>query len=290
MLTRPATHDDLHALTALCQAYDLVELGATDFDVDDLRQMLALAGSTNLVAVTDNSAALLGFMHLDPEGDGETAVDPAATEPRSLQRALIAALVDDARGRGLATVSHWSGARPDGAGTLLAEAGFTYVRSSWRMHVAVDAGITPHPLPAGVVLRPFAAELHAKEVWAFVQHNFAGTFGSRQRSFDNWRDRFLVPNSDVVRAVQGDDLLGVAVLDRHDGYGYISQLAVDFAHRGRGIGLALLTAVIARNARDGLPTQLNVDGANDRALALYRGAGMAVDVEFRQWEKAGLSR
>ncbi len=287
MLTRPATEADLLALTDLCQAYDLVEIGISDLDVEDLRQMLTIPESTNEVALAvDDSPDLLGFAHLDPDGDAETAVDPAGPDPGSLQRSLVAFVLEDARRRALSAVTHWSGAGPGGAGDLLAEVGFSHVRSSWRMHAQPGGAVAAPRWPAGVELRPLDRERDVREVWAFVQQHFAGMYGSRPRSFDSWCERFLVPGSDVACAVDGDQLIGVAVMTEHEDHGYLAQLVVDSAQRGRGIGLALLTSVIARNAAKGKATQLNVDGTNDRALALYRSVGMQIDAEFRQWERS----
>lgn len=280
---RSATEADLGPITALCQAYDVVELGVTDLDVDDIRQMLALAGSSNRVAVGPDSAALRGFSHLDREGNAETAVDPAGPDAAALQRQLLAVVLEEARGLGLPSVTHWSGTRTDGAGRLLAEAKFAHVRSSWRMHVPAKESVGAPSWPAGVGLRPFNPDRDAEAVWAFVQQHFAGAYGSVPRSFPVWCQRYLVAGSDVSCAVEDDQLVGVAVLAEHADHGFIATLVVSSTSRGRGIGLALLRSVICANAHAGRATRLNVDGTNEGALALYRTAGMQVDASFRQW-------
>ena len=281
---RPATDTDLEPLTALCQAYDVVEFGVTDLDVDDVRRMLALPGSLNLVAVADGSAVLRGFAHLDSEGGTETAVDPAGADPAALQRRLLSLMLDGARSRGLSSVTHWTGVRLDGTGLLLTETGFVHVRSSWRMHLPAGVWVSAPHWPAGVGLRAFERDRDAEAVWAFVQQHFAGKYGSVPRSFPDWRERFLVSGSDVACAVENGQLVGVAVLSEHADHGFIATLVVDIASRGRGIGFALLTSVMRCNADAGRATRLNVDGNNERALGLYRSAGMQVDAAFRQWK------
>ncbi|MEO6205787.1 MAG: N-acetyltransferase [Mycobacteriales bacterium] len=286
MLTRPATEADLESVTSLCQAYDLAEFGVTDFDLDDVREMLALPGSRNQVTVADESRALVGFLHLDPEGVAETVVDPAGPEAEGVQRLLLTWALDEARRAGLPSLIHVSGPRPDGVASLLSTMGFRHERSSWRMHIPSHAEVSPPRWPTGVGLRPFDRDGDARAVWSFVQDNFAGTFGSRRRTFQEWSQRFLGAGSDVTCAVQGEQLAGVAVLAEHADHGFVAQLAVDGALRGRGIGLALVLSVIARYAASGRATRLNVDGTNEGALGLYRTAGMEVDAEFREWVRA----
>ncbi len=283
MRTRPATEADLESITSLCQAYDLAEFGVTDFDVDDVREMLALPGSLNQVTVADGPPALLGFVHLDPEGVAETTVDPAGPDAAGVQRLLLTWALDEARRGGRPSLTHVSGPGPDGVASLLTAMDFRHERSSWRMHIPSQAQVSPPRWPTGVGLRPFDRDRDARAVWGFVQDNFAGTFGSRRRTFQEWCQRFLGSGSDVACAVQGEQLAGVAVLAEHAEHGFVAQLAVDGALRGRGIGLALLLSVIARHAASGRATRLNVDGTNEGALALYRSAGMEVDAEFREW-------
>ena len=55
---------------------------------------------------------------------------------------------------------------------------------------------------------------------------------------------------------------------------YMSTLAVDSAHRKRGLGLALLRAAEAEASAQGVEgIYLHVEAANAGALSLYRGAG-----------------
>ncbi|MDP9830739.1 ribosomal protein S18 acetylase RimI-like enzyme [Kineosporia succinea] len=58
---------------------------------------------------------------------------------------------------------------------------------------------------------------------------------------------------------------------------FLYDIEVDAAHRGRGLGRALLEAAERTVREHGLPAlELNVFGGNDRAIALYRSAGYAV--------------
>jgi ribosomal protein S18 acetylase RimI-like enzyme len=65
-------------------------------------------------------------------------------------------------------------------------------------------------------------------------------------------------------------------------YGFVRQLAVAPAHRGRGLALALLHECFRLHAARGLPaTVLGVDAGNPTgALGLYEKAGMRVVEQF----------
>lgn len=66
----------------------------------------------------------------------------------------------------------------------------------------------------------------------------------------------------------------VRLLD--SGAGYVQQLAVDEAERGRGLGRALLLEALHRLRDRGADRlSLTVYAANESALALYRSVGLA---------------
>jgi mycothiol synthase len=66
--------------------------------------------------------------------------------------------------------------------------------------------------------------------------------------------------------------------------GYISQLAVLPAWRGRGLGRELLRAAVAYLRRNGTgDVELAVEASNDAALHLYRSEGFEPAVEWPHW-------
>ena len=83
--------------------------------------------------------------------------------------------------------------------------------------------------------------------------------------------------ADVLVAQWRDVIVGYVKLRRSTvdhGKWRITGLAVDEAYRGRGVGRALVEAVIARAAAAGAHTvDLKVLGGNLSALALYRSLG-----------------
>jgi ribosomal protein S18 acetylase RimI-like enzyme len=140
--------------------------------------------------------------------------------------------------------------------------------------------------PSGVTLRPFERDRDARELWQVVMTSFAGTFGSHQRSFEEWSAMVLDRGYDAVCAVDDGVIVGVATRVVRNGDGHVGQLGVLPAHRGRGIALALLLECFRRDAAAGLTaTTLTVDGANATAKRLYEKAGMHVQAEYRRWER-----
>jgi ribosomal protein S18 acetylase RimI-like enzyme len=281
---RPAAATDLDALTALYASYDVVELGGPEMDASDIAAMLSVDGSENVVVVDDGQ--VVGFADVGRSGEVETLVDLSRSDAAALQRDLLTWVLERSRQRGLGRVEHFAGARPDGAGVRLAEAGFEHVRTVWRMRRGLD-GDLPEPVwPAGVQLRPFDADRDGRAVWSLVQRGFAGTFGSHERPFEEWAAFSLGPEKDALCAYDGDALVAVATVGPRAGEGHVMQLTVDHQHRGRGLALALLHEAFRRDAAAGwAATALTVDGENANALRLYEKAGMSVTQEFRRWER-----
>lgn len=282
LVHRDLSAADLPRLAALYVAYDTVELGAPEMELDDLALLLGLAGAEHRAVEADGQ--LVGFAHIDAAGEGESAVDPAYADAALLHAELMEWLVRRGRDRGLQQLEHWAGARPDGAAVVLGTAGFVHARTMWQMRRELR-DLTPPQWPAGVELRPFVRNRDARPVWEVMTRAFAGRFGSHARSLAEWEERALRPGVDVLCGVAEDRVVAAAVVSERNGGGHVDQLAVDEDWQGKGLARALLHAAFARDAAAGLPTtRLVVDGENDTARRLYEQVGMAVEREYRRWE------
>ena len=283
LVRRPAESSDLDALEALFVAYDTWEFGRVEMERDDIRAMLELPGSQQLVLERDGR--VIGYADLAPNGEGESAAHPDDAEVADLHRELLGWLADGARALGKERLEHWSGPRPDGASQRLTSQGFEHVRTAWQMRRGLD-GELPEPVwPGTASVAPFEEARDAEQVWDLITRGFAGQFGSHPRPFEEWRHLALRPGSSVIRVVEEGRLLGVSVNVPRASEGYVLQLAVEPSARGRGLGLALLHETFRRDQAAGLPaTALGVDGQNDNARKLYEKAGMSVVEEFRRWD------
>jgi ribosomal protein S18 acetylase RimI-like enzyme len=144
----------------------------------------------------------------------------------------------------------------------------------------------PEPAWAGTAeVLPFERERDAERVWDLITRGFAGEFGSHPRPFEEWQHLALRPGTSVICVFETGRLIAVSVNLPRGGEGFVSQLAVDPAERGRGLGLALLHQTFRMDHAAGLPaTALTVDGENANARRLYEKAGMAVAEEFLRWD------
>lgn len=281
---RPAGPGDAAALLAVYNAYDVAELGQLEMDLADIEGMLSIEGSDRVLAEDDGR--IVGYADVGANGEVETLVLPSYGQARELHRELLDWVVRRATERQVGRLEHFAGTSPDGAGVLLAEAGFEHARTIWRMARSVTGELASPAWSTGVTLRPFARERDGREVWQTVMTSFAGTFGSHPRPFEEWSTLVLDQGYDVVCAVEDDAIIAVATTDVRQGDGHVGQLGVLPAHRGRGLGLALLLECFRRDAAAGLQTTtLTVDGDNVLARRLYEKAGMSVVTEYRRWER-----
>ncbi|HEY0136143.1 MAG TPA: GNAT family N-acetyltransferase [Nannocystis sp.] len=98
-----------------------------------------------------------------------------------------------------------------------------------------------------------------------------------------------VPDEDVwtghlhastLMLVEGAQLLGYAYYERMEEFGYVRNVVIDAAHRGRGHGRTLMLRLAAHLRALGCTRWcLNVEAANTVAIALYRSLGL--DVAYR---------
>ena len=94
-----------------------------------------------------------------------------------------------------------------------------------------------------------------------------------------------------VVARQGSEIVGYAIGSRQDldgrEVGYVAEVGVRPARRGRGIAFAVLSTTIAAFAEAGLPAAtLNVDADNlTGAIRLYQKAGMHPVPQSVEWSK-----
>ncbi|MGH3797090.1 MAG: ribosomal protein S18-alanine N-acetyltransferase [Pseudonocardiaceae bacterium] len=84
----------------------------------------------------------------------------------------------------------------------------------------------------------------------------------------------LAAGHHYLAAREGGSLIGYAGLARLPGEAEVHTLAVDPVHQGRGIGRALLRALLEHAVGDTVFLEVRTD--NESAIALYRSEGFAV--------------
>ncbi len=298
---RPATLDDVDALTAMLDACTraYVDRGS---DAGSTRARLTTPGcelATDSFIAEGAAGDVLGF--------GQAWTTPG-DEVKTFTR-----VHPDARGRGLGTMlldavlaaarrkaegPGWSvkattWARDETAPAVLRAGGLTEARHFLRMVLDLPAPASDVPPPAGLRLyRPGEDddELYDASTEAFLDH-----WGSESVDADRWwwderdsPDSGYDPTLWVVVEVDGvirGHAIGRAKERGGRSEGYVSELGVRPAWRGRGIAQGLLRHLFAEFDRRGLDrAALDVDADNTTsALRLYRSVGMASEPSFTVW-------
>ena len=282
MRARPATPDDLAALTELYRSWDLAQFGVVEHDADEVAETFGPDGS-----LTDHSRLLFDDDRLVAAAwywSAETSllVDPGV-DPLRCYADLLPWLAE----RGAEVDSLATDAPLQGA---LRERGWTHVRSSFELIRAVgdDWTLAEPAWPEGVTTTDLrGADLADLHRLIYVDAGWAEIPGHPERDFESWRDIFVTdkeaPAQQVIAWRDGRPV-GLA-MGRifSDGAGWVAQLAVATSERGQGLGRALLLEALRRRIDAGATLLgLSVQAANRAAIGLYLGVGLTVD---REWQR-----
>jgi mycothiol synthase len=249
-------------------------------------KMISLANDAGHTRVALDRGAVVGAVHAAwHHGDGaspghwaiEVVVDGASADAVATGAALLDAGIDsippDARhvvwGR-----SHWFDA-------MVVGRGYRPARRLLRMELPLPIAETP-VFPESVRLTGFVpgrdeAAWLATNNAAFAGHPENGGL-TRHELGDRMSLEWFRPE-DLLMAWEGDHLVGSCWTKRHaDAIGEIYIIGVHPAHRGRGLGRALVTAGLEHlaTAADATTGMLYVDHGARGANMLYRGLGFRV--------------
>ena len=162
--------------------------------------------------------------------------------------------------------------------------GFAHRRSSFDLERGIDPPTAPAVWPSGVTVARYRPEQDAAAVHAliYVDAAWAEVPGHAQRSPEAWQSMLTPDHRGWVACRDRRPVGWVVGRVFGDGRGWIEQLAVARAARGRGLGRALLLHSLA-DLRAGGATSLalGAEGANETAIALYRDVGFEVTREWR---------
>ena len=289
---RLLTRDDAQAVTDLVAATELDVDGAVEIDVADVRSDWERPNF-------DLSAMSIGVEH-----DGELVAFAESYRGRAEVE-----VHPRHRGRGIGTpLMRWTeeAARREGrdvvyqilsdgheTGTALLRAnGYEVAHVSWILRISLDDEIPAPRLPDGLTIRDRIPGEDDRAIWRVIEDAFSGWPGRDEETpFEDWKatiaDHEAVRPDTTPVVVDGDRIVGVAVgmdygTDRSD-EGWVQQLAVDAAYRGRGLGRALLQESFRRfRAMGWTRAGLSTDSRTG-ALALYEHVGMRVDRSYTRW-------
>lgn len=295
---RPPRPDDVAAVVALCNAYEVAVTGDGEWSEADLRDEWAdLVDLSRDAWLVERDGALAGYAALHGAGGG-TLDAAGCVHADHVGHSLGATLIDLTERRAAeyveartvpSVVLRNSVLHGDAGATPLLEArGYRPARQHLRMLTELEARPPVPDWPDGVAADGFRPGRDDAAVDACVEEAFSHEWTNQAQ----WRARKVAdPRFDPalwIIARSGAEVCGVALCtDGEAGIGYVNALAVRAPWRRRGLGMALLLAAMAGfwdrgQARVGL----GVDSDNATgAVRLYERAGMHVARRLDVWER-----
>lgn len=294
--------DDLLRLVHAC---DVAAVGFADFAAEDVREWFDAPFTRPDVdgwTVRDGRGRLAAWAYLESSygergEDGAVYVhpeaDPALHRPlvdllvrRSAERAAEAGRVDH-------ELVFWCTNEP-GLTAAVAAAGAHKARTFAQMRRDLDGTEGRLPVPDGVRVDGVdpADEDQMRAFHAVYVDAFTGHYGVDRSSYEAWRANVAAaPGTPydqwLVARVDGSVVGVLQAADRSpDGGGWVRNLGVIAAHRGRGIARVLLDHAFATfHQRGDTWAGLGVDRENETgAYRLYESVGMRLQYQAEAWE------
>ncbi|HEV2950541.1 MAG TPA: GNAT family N-acetyltransferase [Actinomycetota bacterium] len=298
---RPATRDDIDAIAALVQAVDrhddgIVEPVRGHIEDDWANPLFDAEQDTLLVTQATGDVAAYGTAWgIEPSASVEAWI---SIHPDHRDRGLGTWLVRWAEARSrryLAGLGTSTLLRPvvsaSGAGGAFLEGlGYRHVRTFWHMERRLDGRERPGPDPDGVMIRPYR-DGDGPALHRVLESSFEDHFGFEPMPYDAWEAANLrAPSTEldlVLLAERGGEPVAGLTTAFEEEESWVVELGVLEAHRGIGIGLALLWRVFAELAARGQTiVKLSVDGQNQTgATRLYERVGMRAGRSWHFYEK-----
>ena len=291
---RAPRQDEAQAVTDLVIACDIHDLGAPDFELDDLLTDWNMPGFdlSRDAVVVEEDGALAAYTVFIRNDYVDVYVSPARRD-----LGLGAKLLDWAERRAVeragagAVLGQVVNSTNDGARRLLEDRGYRPVRTYWRMSMPLDERPPPPAWPEGVLVRTFDQERDTRAVFALVQDAFADNERHTAESFEEWQafmiDREAFEPGLWFIAESKGEIVGCVLCPNYEDEGWVRQLAVSRDWRRRGLGTALFRQAMSEFSRRGrreiglVVDSWNRTGAKD----LYERAGMTVAREHVRYEK-----
>lgn len=285
---RHPTHLDLPAVAALLAVVTATEFGEPDFPEAELREhwdAFSLESDTWLIIAPDGAIAAYAAMH---HGDDMVFQAEGYVHPDHVRLGIGGWLIElaEKRAHDLMTLAppgtqvllyNAVNARNQAALHLLEDSGYVPVRFFWRMVADLTPPLAPPACPGGIDVRTWESAKDDHDVFTTIEEAFQDHWAHSPAVFDVWRrkDADFDPGLWFL-AYDGAECAGALLARHHLGMGWVEQLGVRRAWRGRGIGLTLLHHAFAGFAQRGWARAgLDVDAESETgASRLYERAGM----------------
>ena len=301
---RPATEQDVDAMVAVANAYDVADVGRADTAREHMADGFRVPGFDSArdtwlvleprghvaafgIVGLEQSTVLEAFGRVHPEhaGMGIGSFLASAMEERASE--LAKAGVED-------LVLHNALTSTDAAARrLLDERDYRLVRYFWHMERSLTRA-DQKVLAKGSApfVRPAESDDERRAARATLDEAFRGHWMFEPSSFEVWREHMTAMSGSVLVALDDGQVAGAVTFVPTSTSGWIEEIGVREPWRGRGLGTLLLRHAFLHLAEAGLhEVRLNVDAENGTgATRLYERVGMRVRREWLVYEKPASAR
>lgn len=304
---RRPVDEDAPEIAELMNAVDMADMGVTENTVEEVRETWSLPRfqkERDAWVVLGAGGKIVGYAfawdrkpHTEIQGDSYVAPPLAASgleealldriEERAEEHRAAAPKSEDVLIRGFTS--------PKGKERIQAfqSRGYAHVRTFCRM--TIDLGgpdtVPAARWPAGVSPRPYERGRDDQAFDLVIQESFADHFGFVHEPHGEWIGRRVDQSGfDAALwtlAVEAGKPVGAILAYAPEGEGWVRELGVRPAWRGKGLGRALLLHTFTLFAQRGIKrVGLGVDMANTTgATQLYESVGMRVAFRHDLYEK-----
>jgi mycothiol synthase len=298
----PGDRESVMALVATCETE---EEGSSDPGMLDAIsitwQRSDFDGEHNAwLALNAESQQVLGYAQLQPAERPDLQAF-ATVHPEARGRGIGTALlerVERRAGEQLAqfapddriVIQQWLTTGNQSGRRLLERSGYAAVRHNWSMIVELAEAPVKAVWPQGITIRTAGNDDDLRAAHAAYEDAFQDHWGHTEQSYEEFaRSMIDIDTFDPslwFMAMDGSQVAGIALGELLPDRGWVNDLAVRRAWRGRGLGGALLRHTFGEFYRRGLRSVgLGVDSQNlTGATRLYERAGMRIEREYSIYE------
>jgi mycothiol synthase len=290
MTRAPLSQDDAAEVTRVWRAGELHDDGVALFTEEDFIgawQRPSFDFARDSLGVRDGGS-LVAFAMMFGRRDVFVSVLPSH-RGRGLGTSLMRWSQEAGRAAGHEVTHQMVSEKAHAAAALLEADGYERKWEGWILDVELDAEPGPPQPPDGYAIRDFVPGRDDRDAYRVIEDAFGEWSEHEPDTYEDWVAETLgrpgfVPEH-IALVTHGDEVVGAAVLVEDDAATWVGQLAVERAHRGRGLGRALLQHAFGVAWRR--PTRRCALATDSRtgARGLYEHVGMKVRRAHAEYAK-----
>jgi mycothiol synthase len=289
---RPASMDDVEAVTSLIEACEAAEDREVEIDRSDVVSAWSRPSfrPERDARIVMKSGRPVAWAEVFEGRRAEADVHPEH-RGRGIGRALLEWTEAAARDAGGSLVGQSVTDANAGAAELFRARGYGPLWISWILQIPLTVAAEPDDPPEGVHVRPYDPLRDGPAAFRVIEDAFSEWPDRDPSRFEDWASGLeghaaFSPSLSRLAWEDGRIVGAALVLDYGpDNEGWVQQLAVEARHRHRGIARALLTDVFRTfHERGASACGLSTDSRTG-ALGLYEKVGMRVRRSYTHWAK-----